>query len=74
LVLSLHGNTGILWSFILLLINTCFFKGTGKNHVSKIVANSLFKYGIESGFVQILSATTTFGYKNKVPKYRVLIF
>lgn len=44
--------------------------GTGKNFVSKIIAESLYRKGMKSQYVHLLSATKEFPHKEMVPLYK----
>ena len=44
--------------------------GCGKNHVSKIIADNLYKLGMGSKYTQQLIATHDFAHQEKVPKYK----
>ncbi|XP_062596152.1 torsin-1A-like [Saccostrea cucullata] len=44
--------------------------GTGKNYVSKIIAESIFKMGMRSKYVHLISATKEFPHKDMVPLYK----
>jgi DNA replication protein DnaC len=48
--------------------------GTGKNYVSTLIANSLYKNGINSKFVQIFVASRDFTHTHHIDKYRVSRF
>ena len=45
--------------------------GTGKNYVAKFIAESLFKKGMKSGFVQIFISTVNFPDHSKVDIYKI---
>ena len=45
--------------------------GTGKNYVSKIIAESIYKEGMRSKFVHLISSTKEFPHKDMVPLYKV---
>ncbi len=45
--------------------------GCGKNHVSKIVADNLYKLGTDSQYTHQVIATTDFPHKNRVPEYKI---
>ncbi|XP_012562048.1 torsin-1A [Hydra vulgaris] len=44
--------------------------GTGKNFVSQIIAESIFKKGLNSKFVRVIRATKHFPNKNKLEEYK----
>lgn len=44
--------------------------GTGKNHVSKIIAEHVYKRGMKSQFVHILPSTKEFPHEEMVPLYK----
>nr|XP_034300730.1 torsin-1A-like [Crassostrea gigas] len=44
--------------------------GTGKNYVSKIIAESIYKEGMRSKYVHLISATKEFPHKDMVPLYK----
>ncbi|XP_021364394.1 torsin-1A-like [Mizuhopecten yessoensis] len=44
--------------------------GTGKNFVSKIIAESLYRKGMKSKYVHLISATKEFPHKEMVPLYK----
>ncbi|XP_076467526.1 torsin-1A-like [Babylonia areolata] len=44
--------------------------GTGKNHVSRIVAEALYKKGLRSQNVRLMSATKEFPHQEMVPLYK----
>lgn len=46
--------------------------GTGKNYVSKIIAESIYKEGMRSKYVHLISATKEFPHKDMVPLYKVI--
>ena len=48
--------------------------GTGKNHVSKIIANHVFKEGMKSKFVHMIASTKEFPHVDMVPLYKVYCF
>ena len=48
--------------------------GTGKNHVSKIIANHVYKEGMESKFVHLIVSTIEFPHVDMVPLYKVCCF
>ena len=45
--------------------------GTGKNFVSAIVAEKMFKLGMKSKYVHLISATKEFPHEEMVPLYKV---
>ena len=45
--------------------------GTGKNYVAKFIAESLFKKGMKSSFVQIFISTVNFPDHSKVDTYKI---
>ena len=45
--------------------------GTGKNYVAKFIAESLFKKGMKSSFVQIFISTVNFPDHSKVDIYKI---
>ena len=45
--------------------------GTGKNYVSKIIAESIYKQGMRSKYVHLISATLDYPHKNLVHLYKV---
>ena len=45
--------------------------GTGKNHVSRIIAEALYKKGMKSHHVVLISATKEFPHMEMVPLYKV---
>lgn len=45
--------------------------GTGKNYVSKIIAESIYKQGMRSKYVHLISSTKEFPHKDMVPLYKV---
>lgn len=45
--------------------------GTGKNHVSKIIANHVYKEGMKSKFVHMIASTNEFPHVDMVPLYKV---
>ena len=48
--------------------------GTGKNHVSKIIANHVYKEGMKSKFVHMIASTKEFPHVKMVPQYKVYCF
>lgn len=44
--------------------------GTGKNHVSKIIANHVYKEGMKSKFVHMIASTNEFPHVDMVPLYK----
>ena len=44
--------------------------GTGKNHVSKIIANHVYKEGMKSKFVHMIASTKEFPHVKMVPQYK----
>lgn len=48
--------------------------GVGKNYVSTMIADRLYKRGMESKFVKLYIATVDFQSKEDVSKYRVCIW
>ena len=48
--------------------------GTGKSHVSKIIANHVYKKGMKSQFVHMIASTKEFLHVDKVPMYKVYCF
>ncbi|XP_078325224.1 torsin-1A-like [Crassostrea virginica] len=44
--------------------------GTGKNYVSKIIAESIYKQGMRSKYVHLISSTKEFPHKDMVPLYK----
>ena len=48
--------------------------GTGKNYVSKIIANHVYKEGMKSKFVHMIASTTEFPHVDMVPLYKVYCF
>ncbi|XP_060064795.1 torsin-1A-like [Ylistrum balloti] len=44
--------------------------GTGKNFVSKIIAESIYRKGMKSKYVHLISATKEFPHKEMVPLYK----
>ncbi|XP_076070435.1 torsin-1A-like [Mytilus galloprovincialis] len=44
--------------------------GTGKNYVSKIIADHLYKEGMKSGFVHMIASTKEFPHADMVPLYK----
>ena len=48
--------------------------GTGKNHVSKIIANHIYKEGMKSQFVHMIASTKEFLHVDMVPLYKVYCF
>ena len=44
--------------------------GCGKNHVSKIIANNLYKLGMDSKYTHQIIATHDFPHKKRVPEYQ----
>ena len=46
--------------------------GTGKNHVSRLIAHHLYKEGIKSKFVHLISATKEFPHEGMIPFYKVV--
>ncbi|KAL5012497.1 hypothetical protein ScPMuIL_011048 [Solemya velum] len=44
--------------------------GTGKNYVSKIVSEHLYKKGMKSKFVHLIAATKEFPHESKIPEYK----
>ncbi|XP_061177008.1 torsin-1B-like [Saccostrea echinata] len=44
--------------------------GTGKNFVSKIIAESIYKKGMKSRYVHLISATKEFPHKDLIPSYK----
>lgn len=47
--------------------------GTGKNYVSKIVAESIYRNGMRSKYVHLISATKEYPHKDMVPLYKVIV-
>ena len=45
--------------------------GTGKNYVSKIIAESVYTEGMKSKYVQFISATVDYPHKHLVHAYKV---
>ncbi|KAJ8297483.1 hypothetical protein KUTeg_024014, partial [Tegillarca granosa] len=45
--------------------------GTGKNHVSRIIAEHVYKRGMKSQFVHILPSTKEFPHEEMVPLYKM---
>ena len=45
--------------------------GTGKNFVSQLIAENLYKKGMNSGFVHVFSAPLHFQDPNKIETYKV---
>ena len=45
--------------------------GTGKNHVSRIIAEKLYRKGLMSDNVQLISVTKEFPHQEMVPFYKV---
>ena len=48
--------------------------GTGKNHVSKIIANHIYKEGMKSQFVHMIASTKEFPHVDMVPLHKVYCF
>lgn len=48
--------------------------GTGKNHISKIIANHVYKEGMKSKFVHVIASTKEFPHVDMVPLYTVYCF
>jgi ATP-dependent Clp protease ATP-binding subunit ClpA len=48
--------------------------GTGKNHVSKIIANHVYKEGMKSKFIHMIASTSEFPHVDMVPLYKVYCF
>ena len=44
--------------------------GTGKNHVSKIIAYAIFRNGLKSKYVHLISATKEFPHAEMLPIYK----
>ncbi|XP_048772495.1 torsin-1A-like isoform X2 [Ostrea edulis] len=44
--------------------------GTGKNYVSKIIAESIYRNGMRSKYVHLISATKEYPHKDMVPLYK----
>lgn len=44
--------------------------GTGKNHVSKIIANNVYREGMKSQFVHVIASTKEFPHADMVPLYQ----
>lgn len=47
--------------------------GTGKNYLSKIIAESIYKNGMRSKFVHLISVAKEFPHRGMVPLYRVIL-
>lgn len=45
--------------------------GTGKNHVSRIIAEALYKKGLHSKNVHLISSTKEFPHQEMLPLYKV---
>ena len=45
--------------------------GTGKNYVSKIISNHIYKEGMKSQFVHMIASTKEFPHVDMVPIYKV---
>ena len=45
--------------------------GTGKNHVSRIIAEMLFREGLKSENVKLVPVTREFVHSHKISKYKV---
>lgn len=45
--------------------------GTGKNHVSRIIAEALYKNGMKSENVHLISATKEFPHQEMISLYKV---
>lgn len=45
--------------------------GTGKNHVSKIIAEAIYRKGLRSQYVHLFSATRDFPHEEMKPFYKV---
>ena len=45
--------------------------GTGKNYVSKIIAENIYHEGMKSQFVHLIAATKEFPHEDMVPLYKV---
>ena len=45
--------------------------GTGKNHVSRIIAEKLYRNGMKSDNVRLISATKEFPHREYFPSYKV---
>ena len=46
--------------------------GTGKTYVSSIIANSMYKEGLNSHFVHFIQVTEKFPHKKQAARYKVL--
>lgn len=47
--------------------------GCGKNHVSKIISNNVYKKGMDSSFVNLIISTHEFPHKDEVKTYKTLL-
>lgn len=47
--------------------------GTGKNLVSRIIAESIYRKGMKSKFVHLIAATNEFPHPHKVHEYKVIL-
>lgn len=45
--------------------------GTGKNFVSQLIADNVYKKGFHSKFVHVLSATLHFPHRSEIATYKV---
>ncbi|KAK3611105.1 hypothetical protein CHS0354_000112 [Potamilus streckersoni] len=44
--------------------------GTGKNYVARIIAENIYKKGMSSKYVKLISATKEYPHEEKVPEYK----